>query len=70
MFNNELIDKIPLEQRLVFAAKERRTHILFHQSVVEKILEIEPKGLTVYRLSKYDPDQPFIEEYMAKKKSR
>ena len=68
VLDNELIDAIPLEERLVFAARERSTHVLYHQSVVEKMLEIAPTGLTIYRLSKYDSSLPFIESYMAKRK--
>lgn len=67
VLDNEKIDVIPLEERLVFKVWEDSTHLLFHQSVVEKMLEIAPTGLTVYRLSEYDSQIPFIEEYMRSK---
>ena len=67
VLDNEVLDQIPLEERLVFALWEQSTHVLYHQSVVEKILEIAPTGLTIYRLSKYDSSLPFIESYMTKR---
>lgn len=66
VLDNEALDKIPLEDRLVFALDELGTFVLYHQSIIEKILEIEPTGLTIYRLSKYDPSAPFKEEYFSK----
>lgn len=68
VLDNELIDQIPLGDRLVFAVWENSLNILYHRSVVDKLLEIAPQGLTVYRLSKWDPDLPFIENYMKKLK--
>jgi hypothetical protein len=65
VLDNGELGKIPLKKRLVFALGELRTHVLYHRSVVEKILEIEPTGLTVSRLSKYDSSLPFKEEYIA-----
>lgn len=65
VLDNEVLDAIPLEERLVFRLGELDTHALYHQSVIEKILEIEPKGLTVYRLSGYDSSLPFKQEYLA-----
>lgn len=64
VLDNTLLDKIPLEERLVFAAKENNLHVLYHRSVINKILDIEPTGLTIYRLSKWDSSIPFMEEYM------
>lgn len=66
VLDNELIDKVPIEERLVFAAWENSLKVLYHRSVVEKILEIEPTGLTIYRLSKWDSKLPFIEGYVSK----
>ena len=67
VLNNDALDKIPLESRLVFAVWEKSLHVLYHQSVVEKILEIAPTGLTIYRLSKWDSKLPFIEEYLSQR---
>lgn len=66
VLDNEVLDQIPLEDRLVFALWEQSTNVFYHRSVVEKMLEIVPTGLTVYRLSGYSDKIPFIENYMAK----
>jgi len=66
VFNNEVLDKIPLEERLVFALWENTMKVCYHYSVVEKLLEIVPQGMTIYRLSKWDSSLPFKEEYMSK----
>ena len=66
VLNNDVLDKIPLEDRLVFALWENNMKVLYHYSVVEKLLEIDPKGMTIYRLSKYDSSAPFMGEYISK----
>ena len=66
VLDNEVLDKIPLEDRLVFAAWENDLKVCYHYSVVEKLLALEPKGMTIYRLSKWDPSAPFQGEYLAK----
>jgi hypothetical protein len=66
VLDNEVLDKIPLEERLVFAVWENSLKVLYHYSVVEKLLEIDPKGMTIYRLSKYDSSLPFKAEYISK----
>lgn len=57
------LDKIPLEDRLIFAVAEKRTYVVYHISVVEKMLDSAPQGMTVYRLSGWDPSAPFYEVY-------
>ena len=66
VLDNEVLDKIPLEERLVFAVWEAHLHVLYHYSVVEKMLEIDPTGMTIYRLSKWDSSAPFKSEYISK----
>lgn len=56
------LDNIPLKERLVFILQEKRD-IIYHQSIIEKILELHPKGLCIYRLSKYDESYTFQYEY-------
>ncbi len=36
------------------------------QKRVEKMLEIDPTGMTIYRLSKWDSSAPFKSEYISK----
>ncbi|MFV0396155.1 MAG: imm11 family protein [Coprobacillaceae bacterium] len=50
VLDSELLEKTPLDQRLVFVAEEERTHLLFHESIVRKILEINPTGLAFNHL--------------------
>ncbi len=66
VLDNEILDKIPLEERLVFALQENSLEVLYYYSVVEKMLEIDPIGMTIYRLSKWDSSAPFKAEYISK----
>ncbi|MFV0538270.1 MAG: imm11 family protein [Dysgonomonas sp.] len=66
VLDNEVLDKIPLEDRLVFAIWENSLKVCYHYSVVEKLLELEPKGMSVYQLAKWDPSAPFKGEYLAR----
>ena len=63
VLDNEKLDKIPLENRLIFALGEKITYVLYHISVVEKMLETTPEGMTVYRLAGWDSSAPFYEVY-------
>ncbi|MCD7901638.1 MAG: hypothetical protein LUH22_17810 [Bacteroides sp.] len=63
VLDNEKLDKIPLENRLIFAVEECGIYVLYHISVVEKMLDIVPEGMTVYRLSGWDSSSPFYEVY-------
>ena len=63
VLDNEILDTIPLEKRLMFGLWENRTYLVFHQSVIEKILEISPTGIRVYPISEYDDSLPFIDTY-------
>lgn len=63
VLDNEKLDNIPLEDRLIFAVEEEITTVLYHISVVEKMLNAAPTGMTVYRLAGYDPSAPFYEAY-------
>lgn len=67
VLDNEVLDQIPLGERLIFALWEESSLVFYHRSVVEKILDIDPTGLTVYSISGYDSSFPFIESYLAKK---
>jgi hypothetical protein len=65
VLNNEILDEIPLEKRLVFALKDNAAEQLFHVSVVQKIMETHPTGLKPYPLCSWDSSAPFKAEYMA-----
>ena len=51
VLNNHLLDKIPLQERLVFGLLENNLERLYHRSVVEKIQSITPAGMVFYQLS-------------------
>jgi len=63
VLDNVKLDKIPLEDRLIFAVGEKRTYVVYHISVVEKMLATAPEGMTVYRLAGWDSSVPFYEAY-------
>ncbi len=63
VLDSEKLDKIPLEDRLIFAIGEKRTYVVYHISVVEKMLATAPEGMTVYRLAGWDSSAPFYEAY-------
>ncbi len=58
ILDNDKLDKIPLEERLVFALKERYLEKVYHRSVVEKILSVKPIGIEFYSLSDFDGNLP------------
>jgi hypothetical protein len=64
VIDNNKLDKIPLKKRLVFSVQELETEVLYHETVVEKLFEAGLLGFTSYRLSKWNPDAPFEEEYL------
>lgn len=63
VLDNDKLDEIPLEDRLIFAVGEKKTYIAYHISVIEKMLATEPVGMNVYRVSGWDPGLPFREIY-------
>lgn len=65
VLDNEKLDQIPLKDRLIINLAEHSTSVLYHISVVERILETAPTGLVVYRVSKWDSEAPFIEAYVS-----
>ena len=45
VLDRELLAKIPLEERLIFALGEQLNYHLYHKSVVDKIMATEPTGI-------------------------
>lgn len=54
LLNNSQVDKISLEERLVFKPFEYATHEIFHESVVEQIMETSPVGIKFWSLTEWD----------------
>lgn len=52
VLDNRMLEKIPLEERLVFALGEEGLEIFFHISVAEKIIAAKPKGVMFCPLTK------------------
>ncbi|MFV0353069.1 MAG: imm11 family protein [Oscillospiraceae bacterium] len=67
VLDNSVIDAIPLEERLLIELEEDRTHVLYHHSIAQKILDMSPIGLTFRCLAGSDSSLPFIEEYLEKR---
>lgn len=63
VIDNKKLDSVPLEERLIFAVGECRLYVVYHISVIEKMLDTVPEGMTVYRLSKWDFSAPFYAAY-------
>lgn len=59
VFDNKKLDKIPLEERLIFLPKEYASYEVFHKSIVEEIQAIEPTGLIWARVSEWDDGYTF-----------
>ena len=45
VFDHEVLDKVPLEERLVFALGEQSLYTFFHRSVAEKIASLQPQNV-------------------------
>lgn len=45
VLDKNALEKIPLKKRLGMRLKEARGYYLFHQSVVDAIMALEPKGI-------------------------
>lgn len=64
-FNDEyywVIKNNPLEERLVFLNK---ADVLYHRTVVEKLLEIQPTGMRVVEIfEKWNPEMESKEDYL------
>lgn len=57
--DEEVLEKIPLEKRLVFRLSEKPSKKLFHKSIVEKVLLLEPKGLRFFRVDTWNVGSAF-----------
>lgn len=64
VLDNEALDKIPLEDRLIIALEEENLTHLYHRSVVDHILQLRPTGVTFFRLAGYTGREPFDDEFL------
>lgn len=63
VIDSEVLGKIPLAERLVFALGEKRLYMFFHASVVEKIVAINPEGLKFAPITKWNSRSLFEADY-------
>jgi len=54
LLDNDKIKKIPLEERLVFKLTEYKFKEIYHESVVEKIMQVSPEGVEFWTLADWD----------------
>ncbi|MFP2926116.1 imm11 family protein [Pyxidicoccus sp. 3LG] len=59
VLDEKVLQEIPLERRLVFCLKEKPSTHVFHQSMVEKILALQPEGLRFIRVDKWSDSAAF-----------
>ena len=59
VLSEEKLSQVPLEQRLFFRMKEDYPTHLIHKSLVDKIMEIEPKGLVFVPVSTWKQGMQF-----------
>ena len=52
--NTETLKKIPLKERLIFALSELPGKTLFHKSVADAIIELEPTGMVFVNIEDYE----------------
>lgn len=48
----ELINKIPLEDRLIFVPSECTGYLLYHKSIIDLIMSTNPEGLVFVPIDK------------------
>ena len=51
--DNKKLAKIPLEKRLIFLLKEDRAKRIYHKSVVEAIMSVNPVGIRFYPIQEW-----------------
>lgn len=63
VLDNEKLNKIPIENRLVLALQEHPLTTVYHRTIIEKILAAKPTGVGVYCLADWDGSNPFEDEF-------
>ncbi|MDR2552777.1 MAG: hypothetical protein LBD31_06410, partial [Treponema sp.] len=62
VLNEEYLRTIPLEERLVFYLAENGVEQLFHKSVVEAIMTVNPEGVRFINVKDWNTGSPFEDE--------
>ena len=61
VLDKKVLKKIPLKERLIFRLEEDRAYQLFHASIVEKIMAVNPTGVKFTDIEKWN-DGSYFEE--------
>lgn len=59
VLDEQVLSEIPLERRLVFCPKETTSTHVFHQSIVEKVLALQPEGLRFIPVNRWNDSAAF-----------
>ncbi|GHV96546.1 hypothetical protein AGMMS50293_28660 [Spirochaetia bacterium] len=59
VLNKEILSKIPLEDRLVYTAKEDSQFRLYHQSIIDIIKSVNPIGMIFVPVEEWNPGALF-----------
>ncbi|GHS90140.1 hypothetical protein FACS189487_11490 [Campylobacterota bacterium] len=59
VLDKEKLSKIPLDERLVFIPKETSQFIVYHKSIVDVILSVNPEGVFFVPVEKWARGQQF-----------
>ena len=62
VIDKEKLSNIPLEERLVYMAKESRAFQMYHQSIVDIINSVKPKGFVFVPVEEWYPE--YIYKFM------
>lgn len=54
VLDNEILKEIPLNERLVFILEEDSGKMIYHKSVVDKILSVNPKGIQFTKVEDWE----------------
>ncbi|GHU05913.1 hypothetical protein FACS1894158_10450 [Betaproteobacteria bacterium] len=53
VLDRDLMSKIPLEERLVFVSRENAAYVLYHKSIVDLIMSVNPQGIVFVPIEKW-----------------
>ncbi|MCP3136790.1 imm11 family protein [Pyxidicoccus xibeiensis] len=59
VLDEQVLQEIPLERRRIFCLAEAISTHVFHQSIVEKVLALQPEGLRFIRVDKWSDSAAF-----------
>jgi hypothetical protein len=53
VLNEDLVSKTPLEDRLIFVTRECGSYVLYHKSIVDLIMSVNPQGIVFVPIDKW-----------------